>query len=113
MIRDFLRKNIPKLVGMFFYIMSVSEHDHQANIHNIWSLTFFTRKRFICSFKTSLHLKNTTIAEIKERFFRSSKNADYVQMNRPQIGQNVLVEGNDFCGYTSSKVVALGQIYNN
>ncbi|MED4409674.1 right-handed parallel beta-helix repeat-containing protein [Bacillus licheniformis] len=42
----------------------------------------------------------------------SSKNADGVQMNRPQNGQNVLVEGNDFYDYTSSGVVAFGQIYN-
>lgn len=42
----------------------------------------------------------------------SSKDADGVQMNRPQNGQNVLIEGNDFYDYTSSGVVAFGQIYN-
>ncbi|WP_396583185.1 right-handed parallel beta-helix repeat-containing protein [Bacillus sp. SG20033] len=64
--------------------------------------------------KNNMFIRNKECVRISQAGggIESSKNTDGVQMNRPQNGQNVLIEGNDFYDYASSGVVAFGQIYN-
>lgn len=45
--------------------------------------------------------------------FTSSTNADGVQMNLPQNGSNILIQGNNFYDFTNTGVVTYGQISQN